>query len=112
MGWVTIYITGKADFRSDVGRKLEDSDLEIMAGYTGGTSDQELFSDLYWVDEKVKLHDIKEAIGSRLVWKYRLRFYTLEGFIELQKRKVSSELSQEEKSLLEEMVASVYKAAS
>jgi hypothetical protein len=112
MGWVTIYITGKADFRSDIGKKLEDSDLKIMSGYAGGPSDQALFSDLYWVDEKVKLQDIKEAIGSKLVWKYRLRFHSMEAFIESQKQRVSSELSQEERALLEEMVASVYKAAS
>jgi hypothetical protein len=110
MGWITIYITGKADFREDVGKKLEDSDLKLMPGYNGGAGDGEAFSDLYWIDEKVKLREIKEAIGSKLIWRYRLNFYTsLEEFIESQKNKRSTEFSDEERALLAEMQASVYR---
>jgi hypothetical protein len=115
MGWVTIYITGKEDFREDVGKKLEDSNLNLMPGYTGGSSgDTELFSDLYWVDEKIKLRELKEAIGSKLIWKYRLQFYSsLEAFIESQNSKRNStEFTAEERALLKEMQASVYREAS
>jgi hypothetical protein len=114
MGWVTIYITGKTDFREDVGKRLEDSDLKLMPGYTGGSGDPEVFNDLYWVDEKVKLRELKEAIGSKLIWKHRLQFYTtLEAFVESQNaRRNSTEFTTEEKALLEEMVASVYREAS
>jgi hypothetical protein len=115
MGWVTIYITGKGDFREDVGKKLEDSELNLMPGYTGGSSGEgELISDLYWVDEKIKLRELKEAIGSKLIWKYRLQFYTsLEAFIESQNSKRNStEFTPEESALLKEMQASVYREAS
>jgi hypothetical protein len=114
MGWVTIYITGKSDFRKEVGEKLEDSDLNIMPGYTGGSGDSEPFSDMYWVDEKIKLRELKEAIGSKLVWKHRLQFYpSLESFLETQNAKRnSSELNAEEKALLREITASVYREAS
>jgi hypothetical protein len=115
MGWVTIYITGKGDFREDVGRKLEDSDLKFMPGYTGGSSGEgELISDMYWIDERVNVREVKEAIGSKLIWKYRLRFYTsLESFIESQNtRKPSAEFTAEERALLAEMQASVYQKAS
>lgn len=114
MGWVTIYITGKTDFREDVGKRLEDSDLKLMPGYNGGSGDPELFSDLYWVDEKVKLRELKEAIGSKLIWKHRLQFYSsLEAFIESQNaKKNSTEFTKEERALLEEIVASAYRAAS
>ncbi len=115
MGWVTIYITGKGDFRAEVGEKLEDSDLKLMPGYNGvGTGPNELYSDLYWIDENVKVRDVKEAIGSKLIWKYRLRFYTtLEAFIESQNRKKNSaEFSAEERALLAEIQASVYREAS
>src|SRR4051812_18149535 len=107
MGWATIYITGKEDFREDVGKKLEDSDLNLMPGYTGVSGDPELFSDLYWVDEKINLRELKEAIGSKLIWKYRLRFYTsLEAFIESQNSKRNSgEFTAEEQALLKEMQA-------
>ena len=87
MGWITIYITGKSDFRADVLRKLESSSVNFMPGYTGSFSDMDTH-DLYWLDEKVDLRTFKEAIGSKLIWKYRLNFFTsLEAFIESQKNK-------------------------
>jgi hypothetical protein len=114
MGWVTIYITGKEDFREDVRKKLEDSDLNLMPGYNGGSSgDTALFTDLYWTDEKITLRQVKEAVGSKLVWKYRLRFYeSLEAFIESQNPKSKTEFTAEERALLAEMQASVYREAS
>lgn len=114
MGWVTVYITGNADFREDVNRKLEDSDLAWMPGYNGAQTNNELFSDLYWVDEIVTLRELKEAIGSKLVWKYRLRFFnTLEAFIESQNsKKNNSEFTAEERALLEEIATSFYREAS
>jgi hypothetical protein len=115
MGWVTLYITGKEDFREEVGKKLEDSDLNVMPGYTGGsTVEGGVYSDMYWIDEKLKLRDLKEAIGSKMVWKYRLNFYTsLESFIESQnKKKSSSDFTAEERALLAEIQAHVYREAS
>jgi hypothetical protein len=115
MGWVTIYITGKGDFREDVGRKLEDSDLKLMPGYTGGsTGETDLITDMYWIDDKIKIRDVKEAVGSKLIWKHRLRFYTsLESFIESQNtKKNTGEFTAEERALLAEIQASVYREAS
>jgi hypothetical protein len=115
MGWVTIYITGKSDFREEVGESLQDSDLKVMPGYTGGsTVEGEIYSDMYWLDEKVTLRELKEAIGSKLVWKYRLNFYaSLESFIESQnQKKTSSDFTAEERALLAEIQASVYREAS
>jgi hypothetical protein len=87
MGWITVYVTGKADFREEVLKRLDSSNVNFMPGYTGGSSEMDTH-ELYWLDEKVNLRDFKEAIGSKLVWKYRLRFYTsLEEFIESQKNK-------------------------
>jgi hypothetical protein len=113
MQWITIYITGKEDFREEVARKLDNSDLKYMPGYNGGSGNPELFSDMYWIDEKVKVRELKEAIGSKLIWKYRLQFYTtLEAFIESQNGKQKAGFSAEERALLAEMVASVYREAS
>lgn len=101
MGWITIYITGKADFRDEVRKRLEGSHVNFMPGYTGASSDMDTH-DLYWLDEKVNLRTFKEAIGSKLIWKYRLRFFSsLEAFIESQKnKKQTSELTEEENALL------------
>lgn len=113
MGWATIYITGKDDFREDLRKKLDDSDLNVMPGYTGGTDRAETYTDLYWVDEKIKLREFKEAIGSKLIWKYRLNFFTsLEAFIESQNARDNKEATAEEKALFEKIASSVYRAAS
>jgi|SRR5690349_15825657 hypothetical protein len=87
MGWITVYITGKADFREEVRKKLESSDVNFMPGYTGASSEMDTH-DLYWLDERVDLRNFKVAIGSKLIFKYRLNFFTsLEAFIEAQKNK-------------------------
>src|SRR5690606_26106499 len=106
--WITIYITGKTDFREVVREKLENSPLAIMPGNIGGTGGDGPFADMYWVDESVHLRTIKEAIGSKLVWRYRLRFYgSLESFIESQNpTSKTSDFTDEEKALIREMQAS------
>src|SRR5688572_28614940 len=97
MGWITVYITGKIDFREEVLKKLENSNVNFMPGYTGASSDMDTH-DLYWLDEKVDLRKFKEAIGSKLIFKYRLNFFTsLEALIESQKnKKKEAELAAED----------------
>ncbi|MBL7855073.1 MAG: hypothetical protein JNL17_11785 [Cyclobacteriaceae bacterium] len=70
MNWSTIYITGKAGFEREVQRKLDRADIAVMNGTSGTVSG----SCLYWIAESVTLRALKEAIGSDLIWKYRLRF--------------------------------------
>jgi hypothetical protein len=108
MGWSTLYITGRSDFREDVLDKLEDSGLSFMPGYTGMSSFNAETHELYWIDEKVKLRQIKEAIGSKLIWKHRLNFYpSLEAFIESQNKKKEARFNDEDLALIEEMKAAV-----
>ena len=104
MGWITVYITGKADFREEVLKRLESSGVNFMPGYTGGSSDMDTH-DLYWLDEEVDMRTFKLAIGSKLIWKYRLNFFTsLEAFIESQNsKKKSQEFTVEEKEFLLKM---------
>ena len=101
MGWNTVYITGKADFREEVLRKLEGSSVNFMPGNTGASSDMDTH-DLYWLDDKVDLKTFKQAIGSKLIWKYRLNFFTsLEAFIESQRNKNKEDgFTAEESALL------------
>ena len=80
MEWNTLYIKGKSDFRSEVRKKLGDSDIDFMPGFIETPGSR---SDLYWISDSTSVHEVKEAIGAKVVWKYRLRFYdTLESFIE------------------------------
>lgn len=96
MGWTTLYITGKSDFREEVLKKLEGSDVNFMPGNIGTSSNMDTH-DLYWIDEKEDLRKFKRAIGSKLIWKYRLTFFTsLEAFVEAQKNLRKEDALQEE----------------
>jgi hypothetical protein len=75
MSWTTIYITGKGDFREEVKKKLEHADQRFMPGYIENSSDLDT-QDLYWIDGRSSLPAFKHAIGAKLIWKYRLRFFT------------------------------------
>ncbi len=100
MGWITVYITGKADFREDVLKKLESSGINFMPGYTGGSSELDTH-ELYWLDEAIDVRTFKEAIGSKLIWKHRLRFFiSLEAFIESQNERKGPEAPAEDTQLL------------
>src|SRR3954469_8949692 len=80
MSWKTIYITGKGDFREEVKRKLEHSDQRYLPGFIESAPGQTTH-DLYWLDGRTDLRTFKQAIGGKLIWKYRMRFFnTLEEF--------------------------------
>jgi len=101
MNWNTIYIKGRSDFREEVRRKLVHSSLYFMPGYIESTSGK---NDLYWVAENISLRKFKEAIGGKLIWKYRLTFYAgLEAFIESQNKRNNLTFTEEEIELIEFM---------
>ncbi|MBL7857469.1 MAG: hypothetical protein JNM57_07255 [Cyclobacteriaceae bacterium] len=104
MNWITLYIRGKADFRDDVKRKLENSDLYFMPGSVDGSADNKRHA-LYWLDDRTAVRDLKKAIGAKLIWKYRLTFYTsLESFIAAQeKAKNHADFTNEELSMITSM---------
>lgn len=87
MSWKTIYIVGKSDFREEVKKKLEHSSQRVMPGFIDSSS-IETIHDLYWLDGRTDLRSFKHAIGGKLIWKHRLRFYhTLEEFLNAQQAK-------------------------
>jgi hypothetical protein len=98
MNWITIYITGKKGFQQEILRAIEGSDLKIIPGTTGNEKDVSLF----WIDESLNLRDLKKAIGSKIVFKYRLHFYdTLE---DTQKAtRDNQEFTDDEYSMIREM---------
>jgi hypothetical protein len=103
MGWITIYIQGKSGCSSEVLRNLEHSGVRFMPGSAYGEKN----TALYWIDEKLSLRDFKKAIGSKTVFKYRLRFYTsLEKNSEFQTDLVDGNgLTPQEESLIREMAS-------
>jgi hypothetical protein len=113
MGWITVYVTGKSDFREEVLKKLESSEVNFMPGYTGPSAEADAH-ELYWLDETVALRKFKEAIGSKLIWKYRLQFFTsLEAFVESKKNDRQHQgFTPEEKDLLSRLQAAELHSAS
>jgi hypothetical protein len=106
MNWTTIYITGKEDFRAEVRKKLEHGDQRFMPGYIENSSDLDTH-DLYWLDGLTSVRLFKEAIGGKLIWKYRLRFFTsLEEFLAFEdRRKETVEFTDDELSRIAAMHA-------
>lgn len=104
MNWTIVYITGRRDFQEEVRKKLEHSDLKFMPGYVDNSS-AAVNHDLYWLSDQTEVREMKEAIGSKLVWKYRLRFHTnLETFIESQDNTAKAvELTQDDLDLIAHM---------
>ena len=103
MSWITIYISGKSEFRQDVRRKLEHSSIPHMPGYIETYPGQDP-ADLYWMDGTVSLRKIKEAIGGKLIWKNRLRFYTsLEEFMASRQAPPDNSFTNREREMITEM---------
>jgi hypothetical protein len=102
MGWGTLYIYGKPGFEQEVLDKLEHSSVGFMPGSMSGEQNIALF----WVDERTNMRDFKKAIGSEIVFKYRLHFFnSLESVHEYQDQRMSSNdsFTPQEQALIREM---------
>ena len=75
MNWNTIYIIGIDDFWEDVNKRLLHSDLNFLPGHIEKMPDKK-FQGLYWLDSQVDLRQFKETVGGKLIWKYRLHFFS------------------------------------
>lgn len=105
MSWITVYISGKTDFRQEVRRKLETSSIPHMPGYMETSPGQDP-ADLYWLDGTVTMKQLKARIGSKLIWKHRLRFYTsLEDFMASQQAPADTGFTAREREMITEMRA-------
>ena len=104
MNWTTIYITGRPEFQAEVRKKLEHSNLDFMPGYVDNAT-ATVTHDLYWLNDQTELREMKEAVGSKLVWKYRLKFYaSLEAFLQSQDNTAkAAELTQDDLDLMAHM---------
>ena len=69
MPWATVYIRGRKSFQKEVLAKLEQS---WLAGSHEANNDLLMF----WIEDTSRLRSLKIAIGSKLIFKYRLHFFT------------------------------------
>jgi len=101
--WVTVYLTGNEDFREEVREVLDKSELKFMPGFVE-TQPKGVTHDLYWIDSRTELRQLKEAIGGKLIWKYRLRFYCkLEDFLSASTPRADTGFSDRERTMISEM---------
>ena len=98
MSWNTIYITGKAGFKEEVSEILEGSDFPVMPGSTGNEQD----ISLYWIDDSLPLRDFKKAIGSKVLFKFRLQFFSSLEELKNEQEKINS-LTPREEAMIREM---------
>ena len=100
----TIYIVGNPGFVELHRKRLDDSSRFLRGQVTVEIPEKEV--QLFWVHDKSELKKLKKAIGSELIWKYRLRFYfELEEFTDQPEEKV--ELSADEKKLMKKVMLSL-----
>ena len=92
--WTTIYIKGRPKFKSKVQKALKYSGLDEGDEYITG---QDSKYALYWLPPEVSLRAFKLAIGAKIIWEYRLKF-----FFELKDRKIDDNFTNEEQELIEE----------
>ncbi len=97
MSWTTLYITGKPDFKEEILHNLDKSEISFLPGSTEGESDLVLL----WVDENLPLRDLKKAIGSKTVFKYRLQFFT--SLTQRQAQEKKEPLTPREQAMIREM---------
>lgn len=101
MEWITVYISGKPGFKEEVQKNIESSRFPIMPG----ASESESLS-LFWIDDRASLRDLKKAIGSKTLFKYRLQFYpSIEKYQDAQQNNNTITLTPQEKQLVSQMSA-------
>ncbi len=100
MGWITIYIHGKAGCGPEILHHVKQSEIDFMPGLVAAEEN----IGLYWVDENVSLRDFKVAIGSKTVFKYRLRFFaSLEKLNDFIREKGSDSFTPQEEAIIHSM---------
>ncbi|MBX2963022.1 MAG: hypothetical protein KF687_10960 [Cyclobacteriaceae bacterium] len=100
MEWTTAYITGNGSFKDEVLKNLNKSNFPFMPG---SPESDNLY--LLWVDDRQTIRDLKKAIGSKTVLKYRLQvFQSLEKYFEnLRDKNQSVNFTPQEEALIRSM---------
>ena len=96
---ITVYISGKKGFKEAILERLEYS-------WLNGNAEIEHKLIMFWLTDQSQFHNFKLAIGSRLIFKYRLQFFTnLEEHLQSEKNKAYSGFSSSEKKLIFDMTS-------
>lgn len=93
--WIPVYVTGRDGFAEKLTEALTQSSYPFMPGYYYDSSASTAHT-LVWLDDNVSLKKYKQAIGPRIIWKYRIRFFrTLPEFTRFACRSLYEEKEEE-----------------
>jgi hypothetical protein len=99
MEWTTLFISGIPYFAKEVLVQMQRSGITVMPG----TTDRPEIM-VVWVDKQAPLHDIKKAIGAKLILKHRLRFsYDADLVEETSRDEHANEFTQRELDMINNM---------
>lgn len=105
MEWTMVYIEGKPGFINEIVENLDRSKTRYMPGTPENKS-----LCLFWIDEKLSLRDLKKAIGSKTVFKYRLHFFSnIEHYLEYKKTDNEIAFTPREQELVSEYSSKVHR---
>lgn len=100
MTWKIVYVTGREGFDEELATNLRGSEINFLPGSFDAEGTY-----LVWVTEDALLADIKKTVGTRTIFKYRMRFFPT--VIDLQaargKRKAKYEFTAEQESMFREL---------
>lgn len=71
MGWETLYVTGRSGFTSELVDGLNKSGEDFL---TGSYDENGVY--LFWVTEHFALAKLKAVLGCKMIFRYRLRFFS------------------------------------
>ncbi len=98
MSWSTIYIHGKTGFK-------EALDAKLQGTWMRGAQDTGHGLVMYWLQEDVSLRDFKLAISSKIIFKYRLHFFsTVDEYLQQQNKNQNTGLSAQENRMVRKMM--------
>ncbi len=100
----TIYIKGIKKYKVSLIKGLDKSNLKEGKDYIQGLAGDDYA--LYWLNDKITLKEFKLAVGTKFVWKHRMRFYN--SLDEMNPPVVDVELNEGEKKLLKRMKSNTY----
>jgi hypothetical protein len=71
MKWMAVYVTGRPGFDRKVERYLKKLDISFMTGSFSAANTY-----LFWITDEFDIDSFKWRIGSRRIFKHRLRFFS------------------------------------
>lgn len=99
--WEMIYISGKPGFINNLFKQLQNADIPTLPGNTEGSQIAAI-----WVLKGTDLRKLKIALGSKFVFKHRLRFFqSYSDLTGIEEPKPQQNFTKNEREMIRKMIA-------